>query len=344
MTAFCPNAKYRPIATVGGVRRREFIGTVAVGVLAMPTSVKAQPAEKIHRVGFLGMSPASSSPYFGYFRDALRDLGWIEGRNVVFEYRSADGMPERFATLASDLVQSRVDVILALVPAAVFAAKKATQSIPIVMVATPDPVELGLVGSLARPDGNITGLTSLSADMSAKQLDLLKQLIPKVSRIAVVSNPTNPWHANALRLIEKDSRSLGLRVQILGVRQPGDFEGALAEVANEGLDALLVLADPMTIVHCAELATLVIKHRLPAMFPVPECVVAGGLASYWPNIEAMNRRSAWYVHRILSGARPGNLPIERADKFDLTINLKTAKALGVTIPQVLLVRADEVIE
>jgi putative ABC transport system substrate-binding protein len=200
------------------MRRREFIRIVAVGLLAMPPSVEAQPAVRMYTVGFLGMTPASASPYFGYFRDSLRELGWIEGRNVVFEYRSADGFPERFATLASALVQSKVDVILALVPAAVFAAKKATQSIPIVMVATPDRVELGLVASLARPDGNITGLTSLSAHMSAKQLDLLKQLIPKVSRIAVVSNPTNPWHANALRLIETDSRSLGIRVQILGLR------------------------------------------------------------------------------------------------------------------------------
>jgi putative ABC transport system substrate-binding protein len=326
------------------MRRREFIGSVAVSVLALPTSVEAQPTRKMYTVGYLGMSPASASPYFGYFRDGLRDLGWIEGRNVVIEYRSADGIPERFDALASDLVQSRVDVILALVPAAVFAAKKATQSIPIVMVATPDPVELGLVASLARPGGNITGLTSLSADMSAKQLDLLKQLVPKVSRIAIVSNPTNPWHPNALRLIETNARPLGIRVQILSVRRPEDFEGALAEAAKEGSEALLVLADPMTLVHCSELTGLAVKHRLPTMCPVPECLAAGGLASYWPNIEATNRRAAWYVHGILSGVRPGDLPIEQPDKFDLTISLKTAKALGLTIPPILLARADEVIE
>ena len=326
------------------MRRREFIGVVAGGALAVPTSVKAQPAGPKYTVGFLGMTPATASPYFGNFRDALRDLGWIEGRNVVFEYRSADGFPERFAALASDLVQSKVDVILAFVPAAVFAARKATQSIPIVMLATPDPVELGLVASLGRPGGNITGLTSLSSDMSAKQLDLLKQLVPKASRIAVLSNPTNPWHANALRLIETSSQSLGMRVQVLGVRRPEEFEGALAEATKEGSDALLALADPMTIVHCAELAALAIKHRLPAMCPIPECVAAGGLASYWPNGEATIRRAAWYVHRILGGTRPGDLPIEQPNKFDLTLSLKTAKALGLTIPQVLLLRADEVIE
>jgi putative ABC transport system substrate-binding protein len=324
--------------------RREFIGIGTVGVLAMPTSVKAQPTERMRRVGFLGMSPASASPYFDQFRDALRDLGWTEARNVVIEYRSADGNAERFAALASDLVQSKVDVFVAQVPAAVFAAKNATQSIPIVMVNTPDPVELRLVASLARPGGNITGLTSLSTEMSSKQLDLLKQLIPTVSRIAVVSNPTNPWHPNALRLIETNAPLLGLRVQILSVRRPDDFEGALAEAAKEGSDALLVLADPMTIVHSAKLAEIAVKHRLPAMCPVPECVAAGGLASYWPNIEAMHQRVAWYVHRILNGAKPGDLPIEQPNKFDLTISQKTAKALGLTIPPVLLERADAVLE
>jgi ABC-type uncharacterized transport system substrate-binding protein len=177
-----------------------------------------------------------------------------------------------------------------------------------------------------------------------KQLDLLRQLVPNVSRIAVVSNPTNPWHPNALRLIETNGRTLGVRVQILSVRRPGDFEGALAEAAKEGSGALLVLADPMTIVYCAELADLAIKHRLPAMCPVPECVAAGGLASYWPNVEAMNRRAAWYVHRILSGAKPADLPIEQPNRFDLTLNQKTAKTLGLNIPQSLLLRADQVIE
>jgi putative tryptophan/tyrosine transport system substrate-binding protein len=325
------------------MNRRAFV-TGLGAVLAAPLVAEAQPVGKAPTVGFLGMSRASASPYFGYFRDGLRDLGWVEGRNVVIEYRSADGDPARFSALAYDLVKSRVDVILALVPAAVFATKKATQSIPIVMVATPDPVELGLVASLARPGGNITGLTTLSSDMSAKQLDLIRQLVPNASRIAVVSNPTNPWHPNALRLIETNGRTLGVRVQILSVRRPGDFEGALAEAAKEGPGALLVLADPMTIVYCAELADLAVKRRLPAMCPVPECVAAGCLASYWPNLEAMNRRAAWYVHRILSGAKPADLPIEQPNKFDLTINQKTAKVLGLTIPPSLLLRADQVIE
>jgi putative ABC transport system substrate-binding protein len=329
------------------MRRRAFIGSVPISVLLLPNSVEAQPTGKTYTVGYLGMSPASQYPasqYFGDFRDSLRDLGWVEGRNVVFEYRSADGFPERFASLAADLVQLKVDVILALVPAAVFAARKATQSIPIVMVNTPDPVELGLVASLARPGGNITGLTTLSADLSAKQLDLLKQLAPKVSRIAVVSNPTNPWHPNALRLIEANASPLGIRIQILAVRRPEDFEGALAEAAKGGSEALLVLADPMTLVHCSELTGLAVKHRLPAMCPLPECLAAGGLASYWPNLEATTRRAAWYVHRILNGAKPDDLPIEQPDKFDLTISLKTAKALGLVIPQVLLLRAADVIE
>src|SRR4029450_11268854 len=200
--------------------RREFIGIGTVGVLAMPTSVKAQPTKRMRSVGFLGMSPASASPYFDQFRDALRDLGWTEARNVVIEYRSADGNAERFAALASDLVQSKVAVFVAQVPAAVFAAKNATQSIPIVMVNTPDPVELRLVASLARPGGNITGLTSLSTEMSSKQLDLLKQLIPTVSRIAVVSNPTNPWHPNALRLIETNAPCLVYGVQFSASDDP----------------------------------------------------------------------------------------------------------------------------
>jgi putative ABC transport system substrate-binding protein len=326
------------------MKRREVIGLMALAVLASPVPATAQPAQSKRTVGYLGMAPALAAPYFGYFVDGLRDLGWIEGRNIAFDYRSADGIPERFPALAADLVRSKVDVILALVPAAVFAAKQATQSIPIVMVATPDPVELGLVASLARPGGNITGLTSLSAEMSAKQLDLLKQLSPNASRVAVVSNPTNPWHPNALRLIEKNALALGMSVQSLGVRGPGDFEGAFVEVVKEGSDSLLVLADPMTIVHCAKLTNLAVKHRLPAICPVPECVAAGGLASYWPSVEATNRRAAWYVHRILGGARPDDLPIEQPGKFNLTISQKNANALGLSIPQVVLLRADDIIE
>ena len=224
------------------------------------------------------------------------------------------------------------------------AAKKATQTIPVVMVHGPDPVQLGLVASLAHPGGNLTGLTTLSAEMSAKQLELLKEFVPVISRVAVMKNPTNPWHPLALEGVEATARSRRIQVRVVAVQRADEIEPAFAAMIKDRADAVLVLADPMTVFHRARIADLALKHRLPAMGSVREHAEAGGLASYWPNSADMNRRAASYVHKILSGAKPADLPIEQPTNFELVINLKTAKALGLTIPPSLLQRADQVIE
>ena len=273
------------------------------------------------------------------FRQALRGLGYAEGRNVVLEIRDAEGRTERLDDLAAQLAGLKVDVIVGTYPAAVLAAKRATATIPIVMMHTPDPVQLGLVASLAHPGGNITGMTTLSADLSIKQLELLKAAVPRATRIAVVWNPDNPWHPLVVKELRAERRLPGVQLRMRQTRRPTDFDNAFQEMIRDPAQGVLVLADPMTYAHRSRLTELAAKHHLPLMSGPRAYTEAGGLMSYWADEIELSQRAASYVDRILKGANPAELPIEQPTKYDLVINAKTAKALALTIPPSLLYRA-----
>jgi putative ABC transport system substrate-binding protein len=307
--------------------------SAVLGLLAVSSPAEMQQSAKIYRIGILTVG--SPEP----LRQSLRDLGYIEGRNITLEIRDTEGKPDRANDLAFQLARLKVDVIIATHPAAVFSAKRATATIPIVMVHTPDPVQLGLVTSLARPGGNITGVTSLSVDLSIKQVELLKEAVPRASRIAVLWNPDNPWHPLVVRGLRDENRSRGVQLQILKIRGPEEFDNAFQAMIRDGARAVLVLADPMTFAHRSRLADLAAKHRLPLMGGPRGYTEAGGLMSYWADETELFRRAASYVDRILKGANPEGLPIEQPTKYELVINLKTAKALALTIPSSLLLRA-----
>lgn len=319
------------------MNRRTFIATAAA-ILAAPGAAKAQQAGKVFRIGALGVGVSE------LLTQGLREAGYVEGQNLAIEWRDPEGKPERYDELAAGLARLKVDVIVASNPAGTFAAKRATASIPIVMVNTPDPVQLGLVASLGRPGGNITGTTTLSADLSVKQIELLKEAVPRAVRIAVLWNPHNPWHPLAMKGAQAAARSLAVELQAVELRRPEELENALATMARERAGAVLVLSDPMTFFHRARLADLSAKRRLPTMHGVRGYVDAGGLMSYWAHQEDLYRRVGSYVDRILKGARPGDLPIEQPSRFELVINLKTAKGLGLTIAPSLVRRADELIQ
>jgi len=313
-------------------------------LLATPLVAKAQQAGKVWRIGVLSPGPSTGPFSSALLQQSLRELGYVEGVNLAVEWRNAEGKMERFDALAADLVRLRVDVIVAMVPGATLAAKRSTASIPIVMVNTPDPVQLGLVASLGRPGGNVTGTTTLSADLSSKQLELLKEAVPRVVRIAVLWNPDNPWHPLALKGAEAAARSLAVQLQILEARRAEEFDSAFEAMTRKRAGAVLVLADPLTAFHRTRLTALAIKCHLPGMFATRAYAEAGGLMSYWAHQADLDRRVASYVDRILKGAKPADLPIEQPTKFELVINLRTAKALGLTIPPSLLGRADDVIQ
>ncbi len=334
--------------------RRAFIGTLTSGLLAVPLAAEAEPAGKVHRIGFLSPSSPSdpervASPFgergLAAFRQGLRDLGYVEGQNITIEPRWAEGRFERLPDLAAELVRLKVDVIVSVVTQASLAAKNATRTIPIVMVAAGDPLGSGLVANLARPGGNVTGPSSMYADLAGKQLELLMKTAPKVSRVAVLWNPANAvWQAQMLRETEHAARALGLQRQLLEARGPDELEEAFVAMTREHASALLVQVDVIFALHARRIADLAAKHRVPAMYGAREHVEAGGLMSYAPNVLDLFRRAATYVDKILKGAQPGDLPVEQPTKFELVINRKTAKALGLTIPQSLLQRADQVIE
>ena len=308
-------------------------------LLVAPIVAQAQRPTKPYRIGVLRTDDSQ-----GLLQQSLRELGYVEGRDVVFEIRSTEGRSERLDDFARDLVRLKVDVIVAANPAGVLSAKRATATIPIVMTNTPDPVQLGLVTSLARPGGNITGVTTLTVDLSIKQLELLKEAVPRASRVALLWNPDNPWHSAAVKGIKARSVSLGIRLQALDVRGPDAFDSAFHSMTTERAQAVLVLADPVTYFHRRRLADLAIEHRLPMMGGLRDYAEAGSLMSYWADTADVFRRAASYVDRILNGAKPGDLPIEQPTKFEFVVNLKTAKTLGITIPQSVLLRADRVIE
>ncbi len=317
----------------------------ALLLLALPLSAEAQPAGKVQRIAFLSSgSSKAPSPVLEGFRQGLGELGWVEGQNIVIDYRFADGH-DRLPALAAELVRLKVDIIVALATPATAVAKNATGTIPIVMIGAGDPVGSGFIASLARPGGNVTGLTYSGAGMAifGKQLELLMEAVPKVSRVAILSNPTNPNHPAWMKEIKDAGRSLGVQLQLLEVRDPAEFDGAFAAIAKERAAALLVVADSMFIVHRTRLANLAAKSRLPSL-GYRELVKAGGLMSYGPSLPDLGRRAATYVDKILKGAKPADLPVEQPTRLDLVINLKTARALGLRIPQRLLVRADQVID
>jgi putative ABC transport system substrate-binding protein len=281
----------------------------------------------------------------GAFRAELRELGWVEGQNVSIEFRFADGRFDRLPDLAAELVRLKVDLIVAVPTPAALAAKNATGTIPIVMISVSDPVGIGLAASLARPGGNITGGSfSVGTGVIGKQLQLLKEAVPRARSVAVLMNPTNPGHALALDDMKADAESLGLSLRVLEARTPLELDPAFAAMLKERVDALLVVADAMFSANRTRLAELAARNRLPAVYTFREYVHAGGLMSYGPNLALQYRQAAGYVDKILRGATPAELPIEQPTKFELVINLKTAKALGLPIPQPLLLRADDTVQ
>jgi putative ABC transport system substrate-binding protein len=301
---------------------------------------------KVPRVGWLSPgSGTSDESFLASFHDGLRELGWVVGQNIAIESRWADGRFERLPDLAAELVQLKVDVIVASVTQASLAAKHATGTIPIVMVGVGDPLGSGLVASLAHPGGNVTGPSSMLADVSGKQLALLRETVPDASRVAVLWNPANPvWHAAASRETEVAARALGLRLQLLEARGPDELDEAFAAMTRERAGALFVPADIILVRHAQRMADLAARHRLPAMYAFREHVEAGGLMSYAASFTVMFRRAATFVDKILKGTSPADLPVEQPSKFELVINLKTAQALGLTIPPSVLVQATELIQ
>jgi ABC-type uncharacterized transport system substrate-binding protein len=325
--------------------RRAFIGTLASGLLAAPLAAGAQQAGKVYRIGFLAFSPPNPS-LDGAFRQGLRDLGYIEGRNLVIEYRSADGQLGRLPDRAAELVALNVDLVVAASTPAALAAKRATRTIPIVFPAVADAVGSGLVGGLAHPGGNITGLSFLGPELVGKGLEVLKEAIPGITRVAVLWQPGGHGEQaqkDMLHGTEVAARTLAVRLQFVEARNRDDLGRAFAEMGRTRVSALTVLTSIMFFAEYQRLVDLAAKNRLPTVYPWREPVDAGGLMAYGPSIPDMFRRAAAYVDKILKGAKPADLPVEQPTKFELAINLKTAKTLGLTIPQPLLSRADEVI-
>lgn len=325
---------------MGQFERRRFL--VSAGALLAAPLADAQPAGKAPRVAYLSSSSAGSVEAF---RQGLRELGYVEGRNILLEYRWANGQFDRLPALAAELVGLRVNVIVASNTPAALAAKNATSTIPIILVTSGDPVGSGLVASLARPGGNVTGLSLMpTLAISGKQLELLKEAFPTVTHVAVLANPANPPTAGLLKEIERAARSLEVRLRIIQVRESKEFGDAFATMKNEHVPALLVIADPLVADNRDRIVAFAAANRLPASYPYRSFADAGGLMSYGADLSDLQRRAATYVDRILKGAKPAELPIEQPAKFELVVNLKTAKALGLTIPQSLLLRADRVIE
>jgi ABC-type uncharacterized transport system substrate-binding protein len=319
-----------------------------IGLLAAPLAAGAEQAAKVPRIGFLtATSLAAASVTVEAFRQGLRDLGYVEGRNVMIEYRDAEGKFERLPALAAELVAVKVDVIVAVTTPAVLAAKQATRTLPIVFTNVGDPVTSGLVTSLAQPGGNVTGLSSLTQELVGKRLEQLTQTVPGVSRVAVLWQPgalVDRTEKDTLKGAEVAARALGVRLQFVEARGSDDFDRAFSDMTRARAGALSVLPSSMFNSERKRLVDLAAKNRLPAVYPQRAYVDAGGLMAYGPNLADLYRRAATYVDKILKGAKPADLPVEQATKFELVINLKTAKALGLTIPQTILLQADQVIE
>jgi putative ABC transport system substrate-binding protein len=328
------------------INRRTFLAGTGAVLLAAPLAAEAQPAGKIFQIGYLGNStPSVEATLIEAFRQGLRENGYVEGKNVVVHYRWAEGRIETFPALAAELVRLKVDVIVASGTPASLAAQQATKTIPIVVAAVGDAVKVGLVPSLARPGGNVTGLSTLYPDLEGKRLEMLRELVPKARRVSVLMNPANPFTAVAWKETQAAGARLRLTLLPAEVKTVDGFEGVFADIVKTKPDALVVIADrPFLISNRKRIVAFAAQHRLPAMYPFREFVDEGGLIVYAPNFADMFRRAGRYIDRILKGTNPGDMPMEQPTRFELVINGKSAKALGLTIPPSLLQRADEVIE
>jgi putative tryptophan/tyrosine transport system substrate-binding protein len=330
---------------VGEAMKKSITGlTLCATLIALCASAEAQQPAKVPRIGFLGTaSPSTISARIQAFRHGLRELGYMEGKNIVIEWRYAEGKLDRLREAAAELVRLKIDVIVTAGSTSTRAAKEATVTIPIVMGFNNDPVGNGFVASLAHPGGNITGLSSLAPEISGKQLELLKEIVPKLSRVAVLGNSTTPGNAQAKREIEVAAGALKVQLQYLDVLATKDIETAFRDASKGRADAVLALQSSVLISQRSQLADLAVKNRLPAIYYSPEYVEDGGLMTYSVSVTDLFRRAATYVDKILKGAKPANLPVEQPTKFELVINLKTAKQIGLTIPPSVLARADKVI-
>jgi putative ABC transport system substrate-binding protein len=327
------------------VERRTFLAGTGAVLLAAPLAAEAQAPGKVPRVGYVFARVSSEDQQLlDAARQGLRELGHVEGQNIALEVRWAEGRYDRLPDLVAELVRLKVDVLVVATTPGALAAKNATRTIPVVMVGLGDPVGSGLVASLARPGGNLTGLSLSNKELSGKRLELLKESLPRLSRVAVLTNPDIPIHGVFWKETQTAAKTLGLQLYPIKVPAPEDFDEVFRAAAHRRAEALLVFDDALTIGHRRRLVALAARHRLPAMYGTREFPDAGGLLSYGPNFFDQYRRTATYVDRILKGAKPADLPIEQPTKFELVINLKAAKALGLTIPQSLLLRADEVIQ
>jgi len=336
-------AGFRRLLKNSAMRNLQSAILVGAMLFALCSSARAQP-EKISRIGFLGaISPTAIAVRLEAFRQGLRELGYTEGKNIVIEYRWAEGKFDRIPGLAADLAQLKVAVIVTAGPTDTRAAKAATSTIPIVMGFDNDPVGAGFVASLARPGGNITGLSTLSPEISGKRLELLKEIVPKLSRVAVLGSSTEPGYAQALRETEMAAGGLGVQLYYFDVLDPKDIETRFGELRKQRLDAVLALNSPVLNSRRPQLAELAVKSRLPVAYGMPDYVESGGLMSYGPSITDLFRRAATYVDKILKGAKPADLPVEQPTKFEFIINLKTAKQIGLTIPPEVLARASRLI-
>ena len=325
----------------GKAMNKKLVWLVTLLLLAAGTFAEAQQAKKVFRIGFLGsVGAAVPTP----LQQRLEELGYVQGKNIVFEYRSAEGKLDRLPDLAAELVRLNVQLIVAAATPAVHAAKRATTTIPIVMVDVGDPVATGLVASLAQPGGNITGLATLSPELSGKRFELLKEVVPTASRIAILLNPTSLTNPFQLKEVQVAAQALAVRIQPLEVSKSEDIERAFAAMMREHPDAFMVLPDPMLNAQRARIVVLAAKHRLPAIYDRRAYTEVGGLMTYGPNFPDLWRRAATYVDKILKGTKPADLPVEQPTKFEFIINLKAAKQIGLTIPQSVLYRADKVIK
>ena len=328
----------------GAADRRAFVTTLAAGALLLPRAAPAQPvAGRVARVGYLTPSSVAARGGMVELRRHLRDLGYVEGRNIRFEIRGANEDFERLPDLAADLVRSGVDLIVAVSPPAIRAAENATSTIPIVMVSGTDPVVGLFVASLARPGGNVTGVTTYLPELAGKRLEVLRECVPGLRRVAVLANLRNPSSAAEARETEAAARTMALEIQVTDARLPEQYPDAFASMTRSGARAVFVTADPVLSSNRERIMQLAASHRLPAMYEWPEIVEAGGLLSYGPTLAEINTRVAAYVDKILKGAKPADLPVERPTRFELAVNLKTAAALGITIPPAVVARAGRVI-
>ena len=327
------------------MRRGDFITMLGGAAVAWPITARAQQPKKLPRLCFLTFDPGSlQSTRFGAFFEGLRDLGYVQGQTINIDYLTADGQAERYSALAAECVRLGADVIATSTTPATLVAKSATQAIPIVMIGLGDPVGTGLVDSLARPGGNVTGLSLMFPSLSVKRLELLRELVPQISRVLVLTHLSDPVATSSVKALEEAARSLGIKLQIQDIRTPGDLPAAFEAGVKERAEGVINTGESIFAVNRARLAELAARHKLPGVYHVRVITEAGGLMSYQPVSALQHRRAATYVDKVLKGARPADLPIEQPTQFELIVNLKSAKALGLTVPPTLIGRADEVIE